>query len=512
MCSTTFGTHQITLIGTSDMIIAKLDTDGNWLWVEQVGYSGANVNGNAITIDTKNDIYISGTSNNSLSLTFGRNTITSSNGNYLMFIGKLSYQGEWIFGRLASANNFISTSAIDVNSQGDIYTIGNTVHPTYFNTDVDPAYAITLNQAPNDNTTSHTFVSKMTDDELMNVVGISKVNAVPGDYITPEFGGVFISSNVFTNNISSYDYIISNDGILLQNSRYAKVYYPEMKYYATAVTPIQMLLSNSPSTFGDPNNPGNRLNNVYTDTLQIGRLSLQTNPSILNITGPSNDTTTGPHISTYSIDDSYPLTQQLDFTHDNISYNFDSYYDGTWNTSYTGSCYQIYKIGNLFSINGATGTQGTAISWSNLESFDSTGVTQLQYGINNGNSNLNYYQSTTDVTLIMSQSATNIANPATFKLSRVGSQVVMFQTAQYSANGGATAAPISSSGFIPTQFRPLSRVSNIIVVRSNSVYQSGICRVEPNGSIVIFNTVAASTGFPANVINGFDIFTMSWNI
>ena len=61
--------------------------------------------------------------------------------------------------------------------------------------------------------------------------------------------------------------------------------------------------------------------------------------------GANNDTD-GPHVQYTTASDNYPIFQQLNWGHDNISLNFDMYYDGSWRSSHSGSNYQIYKTTN----------------------------------------------------------------------------------------------------------------------------------------------------------------------
>ena len=61
--------------------------------------------------------------------------------------------------------------------------------------------------------------------------------------------------------------------------------------------------------------------------------------------GANNDTD-GPHVQYTTVADDYPIFQQLNWGHDNISLNFDMYYDGSWRSSHSGSNYQIYKTTN----------------------------------------------------------------------------------------------------------------------------------------------------------------------
>jgi hypothetical protein len=78
----------------------------------------------------------------------------------------------------------------------------------------------------------------------------------------------------------------------------------------------------------------------------------------LFITGPSN-TPSGPHLLMNTSQDIYPTLQILNYQHDNISINFDYYYDGSWRTS-TTSGFSIYKFSNALTFGYVTGSAGSA--------------------------------------------------------------------------------------------------------------------------------------------------------
>lgn len=61
--------------------------------------------------------------------------------------------------------------------------------------------------------------------------------------------------------------------------------------------------------------------------------------------------------------DSYPTTQLLNYSHDNVSLNFDSWWDSSWKSSDGGSNFRIYKIGDKLRISYASGvTAGNTIN------------------------------------------------------------------------------------------------------------------------------------------------------
>jgi hypothetical protein len=76
----------------------------------------------------------------------------------------------------------------------------------------------------------------------------------------------------------------------------------------------------------------------------------------------TDSSSNGPHVAVYTSADIYPIFQQLNFSHNNISLNFDSYYDTAWRSCSTSSNYQIYKLNDIFSINyNNGGTLGSPI-------------------------------------------------------------------------------------------------------------------------------------------------------
>jgi hypothetical protein len=89
--------------------------------------------------------------------------------------------------------------------------------------------------------------------------------------------------------------------------------------------------------------------------------------------GANNDTD-GPHVQYTTVSDDYPIFQQLNWGHDNISLNFDMYYDGTWRSSDAGSNYQIYKTSDQLEIWAESGiTAGGTTAQEKIGFFDTNG-------------------------------------------------------------------------------------------------------------------------------------------
>jgi len=117
----TFGATTLTSSGGSDIFIAKLDTDGNWLWVKQAGSANADI-GHGIATDSSGNSYVTGWFESTA--TFGSTTITS-NGDTDIFIAKLDNDGNWLWTKQAGGTNNDDVRRIATDSNGNSYVIGN---------------------------------------------------------------------------------------------------------------------------------------------------------------------------------------------------------------------------------------------------------------------------------------------------------------------------------------------------------------------------------------------------
>ncbi|MDD4308871.1 MAG: SBBP repeat-containing protein [Candidatus Cloacimonetes bacterium] len=119
----TFGTITLTSIGYRDIFIAKIDTHGNWLWVQQAGgisnsYSG----GEGIDLDSSGNCYVTGYFENTA--TFGSTVLTSS-GYGDVFITKLDTNGNYLWAKKAGGINDEICYCIAVDSSGNSYVMGD---------------------------------------------------------------------------------------------------------------------------------------------------------------------------------------------------------------------------------------------------------------------------------------------------------------------------------------------------------------------------------------------------
>jgi len=120
--SATFGTTNLTSSGENDIFVAKLDSNGNWLWANQAGGT-FNDYGYCIAVDTNGNSYITGLFDGSA--TFGTTTLTSS-GDYDIFVAKLDSNANWLWATQVAAGTRVDYGySIAVDANGNSYVTGD---------------------------------------------------------------------------------------------------------------------------------------------------------------------------------------------------------------------------------------------------------------------------------------------------------------------------------------------------------------------------------------------------
>ena len=124
--TSSFGTINLISSGFSeDIFIAKLDTNGNWLWASQAGGAN-NDDGVSISADSNGNILATGAFQ--VSANFGTTTL-SSNGSEDTFVAKLDASGNWLWavragGEAVSSNNTDSGTCISTDGSGNSFITG----------------------------------------------------------------------------------------------------------------------------------------------------------------------------------------------------------------------------------------------------------------------------------------------------------------------------------------------------------------------------------------------------
>jgi len=119
----TFGNHTLTTYGgelDTDIYVAKLDTNGNWLWVVQAGSTNFDW-GNSIALDGMGYAYVTGHFFGNA--TFGSHSLTA-NGGTDIFVVKLSPSGNWLQAVQAGGADFEEAYCIAVDEAGNTWLTG----------------------------------------------------------------------------------------------------------------------------------------------------------------------------------------------------------------------------------------------------------------------------------------------------------------------------------------------------------------------------------------------------
>lgn len=116
-----FGIILLTSAGSYDVFVAKLDTNGNWLWATRAGASGSDVC-NGLCTDASGNSYVTG--NYSGTATFGSLSLPPY-GNGDAFISKLDANGNWLWARRAGgASDYDAGLAIAADGNGNCFATG----------------------------------------------------------------------------------------------------------------------------------------------------------------------------------------------------------------------------------------------------------------------------------------------------------------------------------------------------------------------------------------------------
>ncbi len=113
-----FGSINLTISGSRDLYVAKLDSNGNWLWARGSN-GGYNNNSSAVDTDNMSNIYVSGLISSGISL---GNISVPCNGSYDIFVAKLDKNGNWMW-----ANSAGSPGPIDEYATGIVVDGSNNV-------------------------------------------------------------------------------------------------------------------------------------------------------------------------------------------------------------------------------------------------------------------------------------------------------------------------------------------------------------------------------------------------
>jgi len=115
-----FGTTNLTSAGSYDVYVAKLNTNGLWLWAMKAGGTGSD-SGEGIAYDGSNYLYITGSFSNTAD--FGSTVLTSA-GDKDIFVSKLDTNGLWNWSTRAGGTSYGYAQCIVTDGNGRIYVTG----------------------------------------------------------------------------------------------------------------------------------------------------------------------------------------------------------------------------------------------------------------------------------------------------------------------------------------------------------------------------------------------------
>ena len=117
----TFGADVLTANGQEDILVAKIDADGNWLWATHAGGTGYDF-GYGISADADGNSYVTGNFNGPA--TFGDITLTGI-GAYDVFVAKLGTDGNWLWAKDAGGSiGNDQGSSISLDANGNLSVTG----------------------------------------------------------------------------------------------------------------------------------------------------------------------------------------------------------------------------------------------------------------------------------------------------------------------------------------------------------------------------------------------------
>lgn len=194
-----FGSTNLTSIGNNDIFIAKLDTNGNWLWANKASGS-LNEQGYSVACDNTGNVFVAGYF--SSTTTFGTTQLSSNNDwDNDIFVAKLDGSGNWLWAVKAGGANYQMCYSVAVDDSGDAYITGSFQYSAVFGAITLPGngntcpYAAKIDSSGNwqwaipVNVTSYSDARSITVDNANNVYVAGYYNG------TATFGTHVLNSN-----------------------------------------------------------------------------------------------------------------------------------------------------------------------------------------------------------------------------------------------------------------------------------------------------------------------------
>jgi len=125
-----FGSITLTRSGGTNIFIAKIDANGNWLWAKNT--TGGSSISHYVNLSQMGNVYITGVIAGTV--TFGTNVLVSNGANNDIFIAKLSSSGEWLQSIRAGGTGVDTSRHVTINKQGHVFITGDFTGTAVFGT------------------------------------------------------------------------------------------------------------------------------------------------------------------------------------------------------------------------------------------------------------------------------------------------------------------------------------------------------------------------------------------
>lgn len=120
----TFGATTLTEAGYGGAYLAKLDSNGNWLWAKSLAgaATGSSADGWAVATDSQSNVLVSGYFSGTV--TGGTASLTSA-GNRDLFVAKLDKAGKWLWAKRGGGAGWDQANGVAVDSSDNVFISGN---------------------------------------------------------------------------------------------------------------------------------------------------------------------------------------------------------------------------------------------------------------------------------------------------------------------------------------------------------------------------------------------------
>ncbi len=195
-----FGTVTLTSSGERDIFVAKMDANGNWVWATKAGGSdGEDETGFKITTDNQSNSYVTGIFEGTAY--FGSYSLTSS-GEGDIFVAKMDVNGNWLWATKAGGNYQDNGLGIAIDNDYNCYVTGQFLATVSFG-----SYSLTSSGLED------IFIAKI--DTNGNWVWVTKAGGSSGDSgygITTDNGGNSYVTGIFQDTASFGSYSLTSSG------------------------------------------------------------------------------------------------------------------------------------------------------------------------------------------------------------------------------------------------------------------------------------------------------------